>query len=110
MRGGRDLSVLYNHLKGDCSEVGLVSSVSSKRTRENGLQLCQGRFRLDIRIFIFLWKSDQALEQAVHQGGGILSLEVFKSYLDVALGVWFGVMMMLISRGVDRIIFKVSQP
>ena len=50
-----DIIVAFQYLKGAYKQEGelLFMRVDSDRTRENGFQLRQGRFRLDIRRKLF---------------------------------------------------------
>ncbi|KAK4807449.1 hypothetical protein QYF61_002000 [Mycteria americana] len=77
-----DLLALYNGLKGGCRE---VESVTSHRTRGNGLQLCQGRFRLDIGEFYFTERVVQHWKRLPRAVVESPSLEVFEGRLAEVL-------------------------
>ena len=63
----------------------LFTRVDSDRTRENGLKLRQGSFRLDIRKF-FTQGAVTHWNRLPKEAVDAPSLEAFKARLDVALG------------------------
>ena len=89
-----DLIVAFQYLKGVYKQEGerLFTRVDSDRTRGNGFQLRQGKFRLDIRR-----KGCDTQRVVTHWNRlpkevvDAPSLQAFKARLDVALGslVWW---------------------
>ena len=89
----RRLIVAFHYFKGAYKQEGkwLFTRESSDRTRGNGFQLRQGRFRLDIRIMFFTQRVVTHWNRLPTEVVDAPSLEAFKARLDVALSslVWW---------------------
>ncbi|GAB0190177.1 hypothetical protein GRJ2_001483000 [Grus japonensis] len=82
-----DLIAAFQYLKGAYRKAGegLFTRASSDRTRDNGLKMKEGRFRLDIRKNISVWVV-RHWHRLSREAVDARSLEVFKARLDGALG------------------------
>ena len=82
-----NLIVPFQYLKGVYKQEGeqLFTLVVGDRTRGNGFQLRQGRFRLDIRRKFFTQRLLMHCNRLPKEVVDAPSLEAFKARLDVAL-------------------------
>ena len=87
MRLRNNIIALYSFLRRGSGEGGadLFSLVSSDRTRGNGSNLHQGRFRLDVRKHLFAKRVIKHWNRLPRVVVDVPRLPVFKRHLDNAL-------------------------
>ena len=83
-----DLTAAFQYMKGAYKQEGegLFTRVDSDRTRGNGFNLRQGRFRLDIRVKFFTQSVVTHWNRLAREVVDAPSQDAFKARLDVALG------------------------
>jgi len=97
----RDLTAAFQYLEGACRKGGdnLFSKACCDRTRGNGFQLREGRFRLDIRKDFFAMRVVKHWHLLAREVVDAPSLETFKVRLDGALSNLIYLKMSLLTAG-----------
>ncbi|KAK4817304.1 hypothetical protein QYF61_009157 [Mycteria americana] len=82
-----DLIAAFQYLQGACTKAGEgpFARACSDRTRGNGFELKEGRFRLDIRKKVFTLRVARHRNRLPREVVDAPALEVFKARLDGAL-------------------------
>ena len=82
-----DLVAAFQYLKGACKKAGegLFTSAGRDGTRDNGFNLQEDRFRLDIRKKFSTMRVVRQRNRLPREAVAAPSLEVFKAMLDRAL-------------------------